>query len=151
MCFFRDQTKPGAGLVGNKKGFYCKGADLVHRLFLEAKFLFLLRDGRGAVASMLDHQPEHDVFSASLRWRLKAYRIRTLVDLNPRHCFVIRYESLVTGPEQMCRQLWCPFGLCADAHKPKGHRSRARGTAGCRMGTEYLGLGGDVVTAGSLH
>ena len=33
MSFFRDQTKPGARYVGNKKGCYCKEGDLVKRVF----------------------------------------------------------------------------------------------------------------------
>jgi hypothetical protein len=108
MAFFRDQTKPGATIVGNKKGFYCKYADVVREVFPEARFVFMLRDGRGAVASMLDNQPEHDVVSASLMWRMKAQRIRELAWGFPRDCLVVRYESLVADPERTCREL-CGF------------------------------------------
>lgn len=111
MRCFRDQTKPAATVIGNKKGFYCKAADLVREVFPEARFVFLMRDGRGAVASMLDNQPEHDVVSASLMWRLKAYRIRILADLYPRQCFVVRYERLVAEPEETCRDLCRFLGL----------------------------------------
>ncbi len=114
MGFFRDETKPNARYVGNKKGCYCKEGDLVKRVFPRAKLVFLLRDGRGAVASMLETQPEHDLQSASLTWMLKARRIRELRDALPDDVFVARYESLVADPERMCRDLCAFLGLAYD-------------------------------------
>jgi len=108
MGFFRDQTKPNARYSGNKKGCYCKDADLVKRVFPEAKFIFMLRDARGAVSSMLETQPEHDITSASLMWMMKARRIRQLSTELPKDTFICRYESLVRDPEQMCRDI-CSF------------------------------------------
>jgi len=105
MVFFRDQTKPGARYVGNKKGCYCKDGDLVKRVFPRAKLVFLLRDARGAVSSMLETQPEHDITSASLTWMIKARRIRELKAEMPSDVFVCRYESLVTDPEGVVRSL----------------------------------------------
>lgn len=108
MRFFRDQTKPAASYVGNKKGCYCKEADLVKRVFPEARFIFIVRDGRGAVSSMMETQPEHDIVSASLLWTLKARRIRELASQFPKDVFVVRYEELVKEPEAMSRAL-CRF------------------------------------------
>jgi len=108
MAFFRDQTKPGARYVGNKKGCYCKDGDLVKKVFPRAKLIFILRDARGAVSSMLETQPEHDLTSASLTWTIKARRIRELKSLFPDDVFVCRYESLVTDPERMTRDV-CRF------------------------------------------
>jgi len=108
MTFFRDQTKPGASYVGNKKGCYCKEGDLILKIFPGCRLVYLLRDGRGAVASMLETQPEHDVYSASLTWTLKAQRIRELKDKLPRDVFVLRYEELVADPEKLSRAL-CTF------------------------------------------
>lgn len=105
MRFFRDQTKPGARYVGNKKGCYCKDGDLVKQVFPRAKLVFMLRDARGAVSSMLETQPEHDLTSASLTWMIKARRIRTLKQELPRDVFVCRYEELVTEPERVVRSL----------------------------------------------
>jgi hypothetical protein len=111
MRFFRDQTKPGARYIGNKKGCYCKEGDLVKRVFPEAKLVFILRDGRGAVSSMLETQPEHDIYSASLTWMMKARRIRELQAMFPHDCFVVRYESLVRDPERTSRELCRFLGL----------------------------------------
>lgn len=108
MAFFRDQTKPSARYIGNKKGCYCKDGDLVKRVFPRAKMVFMLRDARGAVASMLETQPEHDITSASLTWTIKARRIRELRQELPDDVFVCRYESLVTEPERVVRAL-CDF------------------------------------------
>lgn len=108
MTFFRDQTKPGATYVGNKKGCYCKEGDLVKRVFPEAKLIYILRDGRGAVSSMLETQPEHDIYSASLMWTLKARRIRELSEQFKDSCTVVRYEELVADPEKTSREL-CAF------------------------------------------
>jgi hypothetical protein len=105
MRFFRDQTKPGARYVGNKKGSYCKDGDLVKRVFPRAKMVFLLRDARGAVSSMLETQPEHDITSASLTWMMKARRIRALKKAFPDDVFVCRYEALVAEPERVVRSL----------------------------------------------
>lgn len=108
MRFFRDQTKPNAAYVGNKKGCYCKEGDLVKKVFPEAKLVYILRDGRGAVSSMLETQPEHDIHSASLMWTLKARRIRELHAMFPESCMVVRYEHLVADPEKTSRAL-CDF------------------------------------------
>lgn len=105
MRFFRDQTKPNARYVGNKKGCYCKDGDLVKEVFPRAKFVFMLRDARGAVSSMLETQPEHDLTSASLTWMIKARRIRALKEQMPDDVFVCRYEELVTEPERVVRSL----------------------------------------------
>ena len=108
MTFFRDQTKPGAKYVGNKKGCYCKEGDLILKIFPGCRLIYLLRDGRGAVASMLETQPEHDVYSATLTWTLKAQRIRELKEKLPNDVFVLRYEELVAEPEKLSRAL-CSF------------------------------------------
>ena len=108
MTFFRDQTKPGAKYVGNKKGCYCKEGDLILKIFPGCRLIYLLRDGRGAVASMLETQPEHDVYSATLTWTLKAQRIRELKEKLPNDVFVLGYEELVAEPEKLSRAL-CSF------------------------------------------
>lgn len=105
MVFFRDHTKPGARYVGNKKGCYCKDGDLVKRVFPRAKMIFMLRDPRGAVASMLETQPEHDLTSASLMWTIKARRIRELREALPSDVRICRYEELVQRPEAELRAL----------------------------------------------
>ena len=108
MKFFRDQTKPGAKYIGNKKGCYCKEGDLILKIFPGCRLIYLLRDGRGAVSSMLETQPEHDVYSASLTWTLKAQRIRELAVMLPNDVYVLRYEKLVENPEKISREL-CTF------------------------------------------
>jgi len=111
MKFFREQTKPNARYVGNKKGCYCKDGDLVKRVYPGAKLIFLLRDARGAVSSMLETQPEHDLTSASLMWFMKARRIRALKEEFPSDVFVCRYEELVTDPEATSRAMCSFLGL----------------------------------------
>lgn len=111
MRFFRDQTKPSARYIGNKKGCYCKDGDLVKRVFPRAKLVFMLRDARGAVASMLETQPEHDITSASLTWTIKARRIRELKNAFPDDVFVCRYEELVTEPERVVRAVTSFLGV----------------------------------------
>jgi len=123
MSFFRDQTKPGARYVGNKKGCYCREGDLVKRIFPEAKLVFLLRDARGAVASMLETQPEHDLESAALLWTSKAQRIRTIAAAFPRDCFVVRYERLVADPEAESRALCRFLGLDYAPEMLSGYRT----------------------------
>jgi hypothetical protein len=111
MSFFRDQIKPAASIIGNKKGYYCLEADVVKRVIPEAKFVFVIRDSRGAVSSMLETQPEHDIYSASLTWRLKAQRIRMAQEQFRDDVFVLRYESLVRDPERLCREMCSFLGL----------------------------------------
>jgi hypothetical protein len=107
MTFFRDQTKPGARYSGNRKGSHCKEGDLLKQCYPECKLVFLMRDGRGAVASMIETQ-DHDEWSGARMWTLKARRIRELAAQFPRDVLVVRYESLVTDPERTCRDL-CTF------------------------------------------
>ena len=123
MSFFRDQTKPGARYIGNKKGCYSKEGDVVKRVFPDAKLVFIVRDARGAVSSMLETQPEHDIYSASLTWRLKARRIREIRSAFPRDVHVVRYEALVSDPERASRALCTFLDLDYDPAMLRDYRS----------------------------
>jgi hypothetical protein len=108
MEHYRDQTAPHATILGNKKGFFAEYGELAHDLFPEAKFLFIVRDARDAVYSMRSNLKGYSAISASIRWRARVVRGRKLQERFPAQCLLVKYEDLVSQPEEVCRLL-CAF------------------------------------------
>ena len=99
----------GKARWGDKTPFYTPDIDLLHRIFPNAKFLHLVRDGRAVVLSqksiewMSDNLPK-----LILDWSWKttiAHKVGSALGDN---FLEIRYEDLVRQPEKMLRKI-CEF------------------------------------------
>lgn len=109
LTFFRDTVKPKAGIIGNKKGFYSVYGIEFKSIFPKAKYVFLIRDARAAVCSILQNQADqHDIVSAVNIWKKKATHVYNICKQMPDDCFMVRYERFVTNPESECKRL-CRF------------------------------------------
>ena len=107
--FMSTHLKPEAQFIGNKKGFYSIDGDIFKTIVPSARYIFIIRDGRAAVESMLKTQADqHNLESASETWRLKAQRIREISQQFPKDTYIVRYEELVSNPENICRSV-CQF------------------------------------------
>jgi hypothetical protein len=100
----------GKRLVGDKVPGYVLEIPILHQLFPHARFVHLIRDGRDVCSSVLDwKQPPDPVATIARRWdeRVRAGRMAGS-RLGPGLYHELRYEALVTEPEQVCRAL-CEF------------------------------------------
>src|ERR671913_1776068 len=108
-------------LVGNKTPAYIRRMLDLHALWPEAKFVHIIRDGRDVCLSVLnwkkaDHivgryasWEEDPVSTTALWWERKVRTAREAgARLGSSLYYEVRYESLISRPEQECQRL-CEF------------------------------------------
>jgi len=103
----------GAQRWGDKTPIYASYIDLLHRLFPDAQFIHIIRDGRDVAVSMLEKwgksEVHVDLFFAARNW---ARRIKQAQEsgsrLGPQRYYEMRYERLVRDPETELEAL-CHF------------------------------------------
>jgi hypothetical protein len=111
----------GKALVGDKTPGYVRRIKALHALWPKARFVHLIRDGRGVYLSMADRPMkqlkvgvfdswvEHPVPTAALWWELNVRRGQEAgKELGPELYYEIRYESLTANPREECTKL-CSF------------------------------------------
>lgn len=101
--------KHGKPRWGDKRPSYFRRVPMLQRMFPDAQFIHLVRDGRDAVSSLKRMPWYHgDTFSAALTWREAVDTGKQLARrLGPETFYEFRYEDLVAEPESSLR------GLCA--------------------------------------
>ncbi len=98
----------GAERWGDKTPIYASYLTLLHRIFPNAQFLHIIRDGRDAALSMLDKYEREefhvDVFFAARNWVRRIRRAqRAGSRLGPDLYYELRYERLIQDPEgELC-------------------------------------------------
>ena len=108
-------------LVGNKTSGYVGRILDLHALWPEAKFVHIIRDGRDVCLSILNWKKadrtagryasweEDPVATTALWWERKVRRAREAgARLGSSLYYEVRYESLISRPEQECQRL-CEF------------------------------------------
>lgn len=111
----------GKALVGNKTPGFVRRLATFHTLWPEARFVHLIRDGRDVHLSTLHRglkNPKPGIFdtwkddpatTSALWWELNVRSGRQFGNLlGPKLYYEMRYESLVTHPQQECSAL-CHF------------------------------------------
>ncbi len=103
----------GAERWGDKTPIYASYLDLIHRIFPQAQFLHIIRDGRDAALSMLEKYERDefhvDVFFAARNWVRRIRKAQASgARLGPGLYYELRYESLVQSPERELRAV-CDF------------------------------------------
>jgi Sulfotransferase family len=115
-------AKAGKPRWGDKTPMYMRHLQLLERLFSDARYVHLIRDGRDAAASFL-RMPEgtftrtwaHPETAAEFAclWRIEVQAARELGRrVGPSRYFEARYEGLVADPESTVR------GICSFADLP---------------------------------
>jgi hypothetical protein len=130
----RAKDKP---LVGNKTAPYVRHLLELHALWPHAKFVHIIRDGRDVCLSVLNWEKmentvgrfatwkEDPVSTTALWWKRKVLFGRDGGRrLGPTLYYEIRYESLVSRPEQECRKLCGFLGLPYDDAMLRFHERR---------------------------
>jgi hypothetical protein len=108
-------------LVGNKTPAYVRSILDLHALWPEAKFVHIIRDGRDVCLSILNWKKadrtagryasweEDPVSTTALWWERKVRTGREAgAQLGSKLYCEVRYESLISRPEQECQRL-CEF------------------------------------------
>jgi hypothetical protein len=111
----------GKALVGDKVPGYVRDIAILHDLFPYARFVHLIRDGRDVCSSALNWERRRPSFAKYSTW--EEDRVSTLAlwwerrvragreagpPLGPDLYHEMRYEALVSEPEEACRAL-CDF------------------------------------------
>ena len=114
--------------TGNKKGLYGTGlAATVKKVYPKAKFLFIYRDPRDSVPSILRNLHhlgrDHVLHEIGLRHRA----INATLDAFPDSCLVLRFEDLVSDPESACGQICRFLDLAFDPAMVRFHEANANG------------------------
>ena len=102
---YYSQTK----LWGDKTPMLVYYIEELQRVFPDAKYIYMIRDGRDVVSSFLTHQLFFNIGKLSKRW---LYSLKVLDKLkkrlNPEQILIVKYEDLVQDPERVVQQV-CLF------------------------------------------
>ena len=95
---------------GDKTPSLFRKLNFLHILFPEAKFIHVVRDGRGVFDSWRRIDSTKDnVTVVALEWCYKIYKIERFLELlPPSNKYTLRYEDLVINPEETMKNL-CGF------------------------------------------
>ncbi len=124
--FHASETGVPATRWGDKTPLNAYNVERIHRVFPGAKYIHIVRDGVDVVHSYISSGLLDTVAEASTRWHTAVESVASFAARNPRSCHEVRYEALVTKPEETVEAL-CSF--LAISYEP----------AMLRGGTEGLG------------
>lgn len=113
---------------GDKRPSYFRRVPMLRRMFPDAQFVHLVRDGRDAVSS-LTRMPwfDGDIYAAALTWREAVDTGKRLhARLGPDTFYEFRYEDLVAEPEDALVKLCAFLGEEYDPEMTKAYQHARR-------------------------
>lgn len=129
----------GKPLVGDKTPDYVRRISTLHRLWPEARFVHVIRDGRNVCLSMMEWPKVHPkpgdfttwrddpVSTAAWWWEFNVWLGRDAGgSLGSGLYHELRYEALVARPQEECERLCAFLGLPFDDVMLRFHEDRAR-------------------------
>ena len=109
LLYFAKSVKPDAKWIGNKKGFYLKKhGEMIKQLFPASRFIFIVRDCRAVVASVIRTFGRNDIDEIARKWVTHIANGKKLIAQFPNDILEIKYENLTFYPEKTCRKM-CSF------------------------------------------
>jgi hypothetical protein len=106
---------PSATQWGDKTPLNTLHLEWIDRVFPEAKYVHMIRDGRDVVSSYVQAGLYSNVESAARRWRRSITVARHFGNRNPDRYLEVRYELFVRSAEKEARRI-CAF-LDLDFHE----------------------------------
>ena len=100
--------KPSASRWGDKTPGNAFCLDRLIEVFPEMQVVHLIRDGRDVVRSFTEMKGGLDLEAAADRWVSTIHCLREFTRSNSGKCIEVRYEDLVSDPEQEVRRV-CDF------------------------------------------
>jgi len=95
---------------GEKSSSFFRKIRAVSRVFPDARYIHIIRDGRDVYLSWKKLVPSRkNIAVAALEWKFKVKKIeRSFRGLPDASCMTVRYEDLVSRPEETAREI-CAF------------------------------------------
>lgn len=110
-CYCGRQKKEEFKIWGDKSPINTLNLGWIHRVFPQAKFIHIIRDGRDVVSSMLikgDTPAGRNIELACRRWNRSIELAQRFGQMKGKHYVELRYEELVSHPELTVRRI-CEF------------------------------------------
>ncbi len=106
------QQFPEARAWGDQSPIHTFYLPWVYPVFPQGRYLHLLRDGRDVIASVAERRGPEALELATLRWKTSVRRVREFQKrANPEQVLEIRYEQLVSQPEEALRKVSAFAGI----------------------------------------
>ena len=138
----------GKRLVGDKTGAYARAVPILHELWPDARFVHLIRDGRDVALSVLNWKPEpgasrlptweEDPVMTTALWWSRNVALAREAGSTLRRYHELRYEELVTEPEQTCRRLCAFLDVPYEESMLRFHEGRTRHEPGLSAKRAWL-------------
>lgn len=98
---YASQKFPEATIWGDQSPIHTFHLPYIHKIFPNAKFMHLLRDGRDVISSMVKRHGDGYLSEAIYRWKTSIKRTNTFKKrLDSSQYLEVRYEDLVQFPEK---------------------------------------------------
>lgn len=107
-CYYMKEKKPACRMWGDKTTLNTLHLEWINRLFPEAKFVNIIRDGRGAVSSMLKTGTYNKIEDACQRWSKSIKLAQKFAETKENNFINVRYENLTSHPESEVKKV-CAF------------------------------------------
>ena len=100
LCLMR-RGSPDANAWGDKTPQYTRHVDVIHGIFPDAKFIYIVRDGRDVALSLLKKSwGPHNIYACAVDWAAMNQPSPLLDELEERgQLMCVRYEQLLSDPE----------------------------------------------------
>lgn len=110
--------KEGKSIWGNKTPSFFRKIDILYKLFPDAKFIHIVRDGRDVFDSWRKMRPSmNNVSFVALDWSYKLFRIeKSFRKIPVDNKITIRYEDLLCSPEKTIK---CICSVIEVEYEPK--------------------------------
>ncbi|MCJ7519124.1 MAG: sulfotransferase [Anaerolineaceae bacterium] len=97
---YASEKFPNAKLWGDQSPIHTFALPYIHKVFPNARYMHLLRDGRDVVSSMVKRHGDDYLYEAVYRWKTSIKRINAFIKkIPPEQYLEVRYEDLVQHPE----------------------------------------------------
>jgi hypothetical protein len=107
--YYAKKMSGGTEYLGNKKGLYAGGyGPYTKTIFPNAKFVYIVRDPRDVIRSVLTNFSEQSLKKAAITYINRCHNILKMMKGYPSDTLIVRYEDLVSDPERVCRRI-CDF------------------------------------------
>ncbi len=120
-------------LIGDKNPVYALYIRRMHKLYPDAKFIYISRDYRDNYLSLIRVNFEIPLVPLVVfRWKFAYQHFRKLWRKNPDQFYFLRYEDLATNPEEEVKKVYDFLGLdfrqeVFDFYKKKDEMEKAYG------------------------
>jgi hypothetical protein len=132
----------GKDIWGDKTPSYINRLDVLYRLFPDARFIHIIRDGRDVALSIMKQWWGPNDFANALRyWESRVSCARKMLNMLPGHSvFELNFEKLVSDPHNTIKQLTDFLGLEYEAQMLNDYTSHSKDKVGDRINTIHTHL-----------